>query len=75
MGRKERGNAFHKRLAVLPPGPIVASTPVGCLKVAYETETDAKVARVKFGQRAVYRCRLCQKWHTTKNPNFKLKTT
>lgn len=74
MGNRQ-SNASRRRLAVMAPGPIVASAPVGCIKIPYATKAEAEIARAQFAQRAVYRCRTCNKWHTTKHTNFKLKTT
>ena len=64
--------ASRRRLAVIAPSPIVASEPLSCLKIAYPSEREADAARKGWRTGASYLCRLCAKWHTTRNPNFKL---
>ncbi len=67
---KIRGGKTY-RLSEIPPGPIHPSAPLPCLKVAYASKVEAEEVRTRWKQGASYKCRLCQMWHLTKNPNFK----
>jgi len=68
---KRKGVGVTRRLVAIPPGPIHASAPLSCLKVAYANEAEADAARVGWKQGASYKCKLCGAWHTTRNPKFK----
>lgn len=55
----------EKPVNPMPPGPVHAEEPLGCIKKAYDTLAEA----TRAGLGAPYRCRLCQRYHlTTKDP-------
>lgn len=53
---------FRRRLREMPPGPIVTSEPLGCIKIGYESENEA---RCSGHSGRAYKCRRCQRWHIT----------
>lgn len=64
------GNVKHKhrRPPVLDAGPVSSSPVLGCIKVPFETEADARVANRR---QYPYRCPFCRKWHTTRRASWR----